>query len=1834
MKKFRFITIIFFSLIALSAVLFACGEEKGITLSFVTGEGATQIEAIVVGGDVRDVTPLMPRDPTRQGYIFDGWFANEARTTPFNPTTFRNSLVLTVYARWVPEGITAEAFTVRFNSNGGTGVHDIPVNPGGTIADAPVTTRTGFLFLEWQRANGDSVEFPFTVTGNTTLFARWRQAHTVTFNSTDGTAVLPVVVGVNERVPRPDDPTRSGNTFWAWYTEHTYQNQWNFDFHTVTRDITLFARWENAGTGPSVRTVNVPNTERMSAEISLSSIRLNVRNDVTSLSLEDMLTFTATTESWTVSTDAGGAETVPKVVTSIPAGQSSLYLHVRGASASQLWTVEIYRNRLVRLNFFENFAGDGAGEPMLNLSGSNFEENTVLNIGTPQPRQHYTFGGWFLEPIAINRIDFSRPLTSAATRDYDLYAAGGLNLFAFWIPDRIGILFDYNVPGTSPPAGFVSSGEVSFDSNFIWRVPSRTGFRFDGWFSASESGTRLTDANAVSSARWTLPPIAGGYRVYARWVLETYNIIYNLGNDESDPEDIVRVGDDMFFNSPSIARTFNFESIIHLPVPTRVGHTFGGWFLSSNFVGATMTGITPRSFSADIVLFARWMPRTFNVSYNLVNSNFSPAGITEALHPAQNSTVNPSMVRFTDGAVFLSAPTRTGCVFAGWILLERDGSVPLDVDGFPIVLPADRPEIENPDRDYVFVARWELRTYAVTFDMNDSELSRAENNASNVNNLAGTVFEFNIFRSTSITLSPPSRPGYTFSGWTRHDGVRDVDSSTIVLEAVRQGFTPRHNDFLVRANWSPLSYTLVYQNRGNLAPASQTVSFGADFILGVPSRQGFDFAGWFTESDGGGEQLTGADGRSLDVWSEVLTGTSRNVYAFWTSRIYTVTLDAGLFRGNANNFALSETMYESIRAAVLPTGVGVVPVSDNPAVLPDGTPDVFLEVPVLSGYTFVGWRDTRYHVLMTDGDGKMIRGLTTESILITSFRFISVWMPNSITVTLNAAGGTISGNRQSTKDNVVYDSLNVNLGTPDERGRTHPFFGWMDCSGNLITGRDGIAVGTWAVAENITLYANWFRADYRPILNAEQFLSIGAEGSDFSAGGSFFLVDDIDLEDEEITPLPVFSGILNGNGFAVRNFRLNHTVAPTANAPLNIGLFSENRGSIINLGIEDFVINVNISNPGMVGVINAGAFAGENFGSIQNSFASGRNPIQGSPPTPGGITVNAVGRAVNAGGIAGTNNGGISSVWARVDIFVTTTNENHSVSGTGFVGGITGLNNTGATVSHSLAAPGEFTPVEGTFPINRGGMISNNSRFSGISSSGGVAGRSNGVIQSSFVWDGVFFEFLGDNKLAPVATTQNLRSNAWYAESLLFEAGFWNVEIDGNDVPAVKVVDVLPLFTYRLILDSDAHTYGLPVTPASGTRGNPVLIVNIDQLRVLQSHHSARVDADFSLAADDDWVPIGTEQKPFSGIFSSNASGMGRSIGGLRIRNLGSTPHPHVGLFGVNTGTIERITLTNANIEVGAGTRSAGIIVGTNAGFVENVSLTGTSFVIFNDDVTGGVGGIAGQNYGLIYRVSNNSTSGTAVSGFAGGHTARSSGGIAGLNHLGGRIDNAISSASVTAGSDNPANIVGNSFAGGIAGTNAGEIRNVYTENSGTGSGETRRGDIRAVSRLPGQNYTAAAGGIAGVNTGTISQAYTLVFDISAFAVSPSARALSGGIAGHNQAGGIVRNTVVIADWIRAETVPYGENGFAGSATALNEGSIFNSFKTSDVRIGTQERTGNNPNDLTPLVLSDTVSAIVPSRPKINIDTAFFQSLEFSPTEWETAGVSASLNRFPRLRRG
>lgn len=206
------------------------------TVTFDVGDHGTAPAAQTVEDGAKATKPA---DPTAEDYSFQGWYTDTRYTMEYD---FSKEVTedTTVYAKWVKKPI------VSFNTNGhGTAPTRQTVELNGKAVKPADPTAEGYVFRGWYTTAACTTEFDFNtpIAADTTLYAKWDEIYTVTFNvGGHGTAPTPQKVENGSKATKPENPTAKGWRFDGWYTDEKCTARYDFD-KAVTANTTLYAKW-------------------------------------------------------------------------------------------------------------------------------------------------------------------------------------------------------------------------------------------------------------------------------------------------------------------------------------------------------------------------------------------------------------------------------------------------------------------------------------------------------------------------------------------------------------------------------------------------------------------------------------------------------------------------------------------------------------------------------------------------------------------------------------------------------------------------------------------------------------------------------------------------------------------------------------------------------------------------------------------------------------------------------------------------------------------------------------------------------------------------------------------------------------------------------------------------------------------------------------------------------------------------------------------------------------------------------------------------------------------------------------------------------------------------------------------------------------------------------------------------------------------------------------------------------------------------------------------------------------------------------------------------------
>ncbi len=638
----------------------------------------------------------------------------------------------------------------------------------------------------------------------------------------------------------------------------------------------------------------------------------------------------------------------------------------------------------------------------------------------PTPvRENFQFIGWYLE------ADYKTKVTAESTME----TAGNHTLFALWEGNSVVVTFD----AAGGKSGTKTKKLTYQDEYGTLPVPRRTGYTFQGWYTASTGGNVITENSIVNSST--------AFTVYARWteVLPTITFDANGGS--------------VLVTSKSVHYKNTYGD---LPVPTRTGYIFTGWYTTKSGTKQISAGTLVNS-SRDIILYAHWKGQQLQVTFD-----------------TNGGVLQSSSLLVTCGEKYGTLPSiqRSGYTFAGWYTSKTAGSK----------ITADS-KVEATG-NHTLYAMWNEDNYTVHFYTS-----------------MGTVTpkEITVFGTTPFSSFPtPVCEGYSFTGWFTKQTQDGTKVSFVTAESS------------LYAHWQGETYTITLNTTGGtLASPYYLVQYGGTYgSLPEPVRTNYTFAGWYTKVTGG---------RRINNNTKVKTAGNHTLYAHWKAKAYTLTYDANggtstkstkqIYYGE--KFGALKTIsasgleflgwYTSATGGTLVTSDSIVTIAGNQTVyahwqtkqptirfLANGgylytgsSKNTFIKinkeygkaygalpVPVRTGYSFQGWYTTK------SGTEK----ITQESIckVKETQTLYAHWKAVTSTVTFDMNGGSASKGSIT----VTYGNKYGTLPEPTRYG--HTFIGWYteDEKGSRISSNSRVKT-----EENSTLFARWAAETYAVTLD-------------------------------------------------------------------------------------------------------------------------------------------------------------------------------------------------------------------------------------------------------------------------------------------------------------------------------------------------------------------------------------------------------------------------------------------------------------------------------------------------------------------------------------------------------------------------------------------------------------------------------------------------------------------------------------------------------------------------------------------------------------------------------
>ena len=451
-----------------------------------------------------------PLAPTRDGYVFAGWYYHSNGTDPvdFNQPIVGGGKNVTLFAAWTPakQDKTVE---ILYVANGGTFFDGNDTMQGVTdtdgIARLPLQpTREGYDFLGWSydRDGNDPVDFTKAIvagSGHATVYAQWKQNNekTVLYVANggafaDGNETMEGVTDSDGVARQPLAPTREGYTFTGWTYDAAGTEPVDFTkpIPGGGQHVTFFAQW-----------AELANNEKEVLYVANGGVFADGNDALQGVTDGDGVArqpLAPTREGytfagWTYDRDGNDPVDFSKPLVG---GGDHATLFAQWNAIKEDNSIDV----LYVANGGTFFDGSDALQGVTDGDG-------VARQPLAPTREGYTFAGWTYDRDGNDPVDFSKPVQGGGDH---------VTFFAQWTKDKGA---DENVKAVL----YFANGGVFFDGNVTLQgvtdgegvarqplAPTREGYTFAGWTYDSE-GTDPVD--------FSKPVQGGGDHVtfYAQW---------------------------------------------------------------------------------------------------------------------------------------------------------------------------------------------------------------------------------------------------------------------------------------------------------------------------------------------------------------------------------------------------------------------------------------------------------------------------------------------------------------------------------------------------------------------------------------------------------------------------------------------------------------------------------------------------------------------------------------------------------------------------------------------------------------------------------------------------------------------------------------------------------------------------------------------------------------------------------------------------------------------------------------------------------------------------------------------------------------------------------------------------------------------------------------------------------------------------------------------------------------------------------------------------------------------------------------------------------------------
>ena len=371
---------------------------------------------------------------------------------------------------------------------------------------------------------------------------------------------------------------------------------------------------------------------------------------------------------------------------------------------------------------------------------------------------------------------------------------------------------------------------VEYDASFTLPTPTRYGYTFAGWFDGDtkvENGTWVHLSDVTLTALWSV----GG---------NTITLDANGGTVST--------------NSISVV----FDNEFTLPTPKKTGYTFLGWYDGKTLYESGIWNKTD-----DVTLVAKWQINEYTVTFK----DIAEAGVKITYNHNYTGAPNSSVTFNTGDKISRSTdPTRSNYIFTGWYTdsacTERydfTGTVTTDMTLYAgwvsmSLIPANTynkvdPTLYISSIQTLDVQRYDSYTTCIYIVAEESGTHTVyyKNSYNNIS----YGYNVKINNLTTRTVIQPDTLVYAtaYQSYTFTCSAGDVIA--ISCSRYKSSYSSYLSFYFGGFGSAPSTYAEIASSKFSYSKGSvyrDTVTYGENYVLPTPTREGYTFVGWYNGS--------------------------------------------------------------------------------------------------------------------------------------------------------------------------------------------------------------------------------------------------------------------------------------------------------------------------------------------------------------------------------------------------------------------------------------------------------------------------------------------------------------------------------------------------------------------------------------------------------------------------------------------------------------------------------------------------------------------------------------------------------------------------------------------------------------------------------------------------------------------------------------------------------------------------------------------------------------------------------------------------------------------------